>query len=74
MTIAASQDFSQPVKKPEASEPEPWKGICSSGCYSAKTDKKKCKCKCHGQHHGRGNIAKPEESKLTEYCQQEDEA
>ncbi|MCJ7559619.1 hypothetical protein MUO79_03245 [Candidatus Bathyarchaeota archaeon] len=33
---------------------EGWKGICSSGCYMAKTDKKKCKCKCHGEHHGKG--------------------
>jgi len=70
VTQAASHNFSYPIKKPEASEPKPWKGICSSGCYSAKTDRKKCKCKCRGQHHGKGNMTKPGEEMLTEYCQE----
>jgi len=30
----------------------PWRGTCSKRCYFAK--RKKCVCKCHGQHHQKG--------------------
>lgn len=36
----------------------PWKGICSPRCIVAKSDKTKCKCKCHGEHHGFGRVAR----------------
>ena len=39
--------------KPEASE-KPWKGICCSRCFNALSDKTRCKCRCRGEHHGRG--------------------
>ena len=29
-----------------------YKGICSSRCFKAKSDKKRCRCKCKGNHHG----------------------
>ncbi|MCJ7635215.1 hypothetical protein MUP77_22850 [Candidatus Bathyarchaeota archaeon] len=35
----------------------PWKGTCSKRCYFAK--RKKCRCKCHGQHHQRGLAKEP---------------
>jgi hypothetical protein len=32
-----------------------WKGIaCCKRCYYAKTDKKKCRCRCHGINHQQG--------------------
>jgi hypothetical protein len=68
---AASHVFSQYSRKTEASKQEAWKGICSSGCYSAKTDKKRCRCKCRGVHHGKGQIHKLEEAKLTEFCEKQ---
>jgi hypothetical protein len=71
MTQAASHDFYQ--SKPEEIKSEPWKGICSSGCYAAKTDRKKCKCKCRGQHHGKGNTTKENET-LTEFCKDGDDS
>ncbi len=33
-------------------EPKPYTGICCARCYTAKSEKKKCKCRCHGVHHG----------------------
>ena len=48
-------------------------GNCSSGCYIAKTDRKKCRCKCRGEHHGKGQICKPDEAKLTtEFCKEQE--
>lgn len=38
------------VKK--KSEQPPWKDVCCSRCYVAKSDKKKCKCRCKSGHHG----------------------
>jgi len=35
-------------------EKKPWAGVCCSRCYVAKSDKTKCKCKCHGARHGIG--------------------
>jgi len=29
-----------------------WKGFCCARCYRAKSDKKRCRCRCHGTHHG----------------------
>jgi len=36
----------------------PWKGVCSSRCYTAKGSK--CKCKCHGLYHQKGLLKSPE--------------
>ncbi len=34
---------------------KPWKVLgCCVRCYKAMSDKKKCRCRCHGQHHGLG--------------------
>jgi len=42
----------------------PWITLgCSSRCYMAGSDKKKCKCKCHGEHHGIGRQAIEEKAK-----------
>lgn len=35
-------------------EKKPWAGVCCSRCYVAKSDKTKCKCRCHGTWHGMG--------------------
>jgi hypothetical protein len=73
MARAASRDLTlQNKSKQEASEADAWRGICSSGCYRAKTDKKKCKC--HGEHHGKERTDQLEENKITQYCQQEEPA
>jgi hypothetical protein len=31
---------------------KPWTGLCCARCYRAKSDKKRCRCRCHGAHHG----------------------
>lgn len=31
------------------------KGQCCKRCFTAKTDKKKCRCRCKGQHHGKAH-------------------
>jgi hypothetical protein len=43
-------------KKPVQSEKEekPWKGVCCKRCWYAKSDKKKCRCRCHGANHQEG--------------------
>ena len=41
------------IEQPNQAE-KPWKGICCSRCYKAQSEKKKCKCRCHGQYHGLG--------------------
>jgi hypothetical protein len=33
---------------------KPWKGICCRRCWFAKTDPKKCKCRCRGTNHQKG--------------------
>ena len=58
-TSATSRDLTlQNESKQEASEADVWRGICSAGCYRAKTDKKKCKCKCQGKLHGKAHAKK----------------
>ena len=55
MTIRASHvSIGLHQEGSENSNASAWKGVCSFRCYVAKTDKKKCKCKCHGVHHGKG--------------------
>jgi hypothetical protein len=46
---------------------EPWKGVCSSRCYFAESDKKRCKCRCRGQHHGRGKTDSREETAIEDF-------
>ena len=65
MTNAASPHSIDPLRSElEASKAEPWKGVCSSGCYRAKSGKKKCKCRCSGKLHGRSH--QREENKIDE--------
>ena len=54
MSKKIPRDFS----KPKATEIKPWSGVCSSRCYSAETDKKKCKCRCKGARHGKAHTEK----------------
>jgi len=49
------------------SEESPWKGVCSSRCYTAKTDKKRCKCRCKGEHHAKGQQRKRESKAIDEF-------
>jgi hypothetical protein len=37
-------------------EDKPWKGFCCKRCYFAKSDKKKCKCRCLGKNHAASNL------------------
>lgn len=46
----------------------PWRGICCSRCYRAKSDKKRCRCRCHGQHHGEQQLRVSEKA-----CEQLDQ-
>ena len=39
----------------EVVQSKPWKGICCKRCWFAKTEPKKCKCRCHGENHQKGN-------------------
>jgi ParB/RepB/Spo0J family partition protein len=48
------------VKTMRTSQEKPWAGVCCSRCFVAKSDKTKCKCKCHGAHHGIGRRVKTE--------------
>ena len=48
------------VKK--KAESKPWKDICCSRCFVAKSEKKKCKCHCHGEHHAEAYKSKPDKS------------
>ena len=43
-----------------------WMGKCSFGCFHAKSDKKKCKCRCQGELHGKAYDNHVEESKIEE--------
>jgi hypothetical protein len=53
LTAATLKPKSCSLKDSEESQ-EPWKGVCSSRCYFAQSDKKRCKCRCKGEHHGKG--------------------
>jgi hypothetical protein len=33
---------------------KPWKGLCCKRCWEARTDKTRCKCRCHGANHQKG--------------------
>lgn len=35
-------------------EEKPWKHMCCKRCWYAKSDKKKCRCRCHGVNHQEG--------------------
>ena len=41
----------------------PWKDICCHRCFIAKSDKKKCKCRCKGNHHGEAYKTKNNDKK-----------
>jgi len=65
LTVAATQASLDPKAKLE--DPETWKGSCSSRCYVAKTDRKRCKCKFKGEHHGKSQQRKREEKAIDEF-------
>jgi hypothetical protein len=72
MAKAASRDLTLRNKsKQEASEADAWRGICSAGCYRAKTEEKKCKCRCQGKLHGKAHAKKHEENEIDEISDQE---
>jgi ribosomal protein L19E len=64
---AASHDSILQLTRSDASKAEAWRGVCSSGCYRAKTDKKKCKCRCGGEHHGKGHANRQEENRINDF-------
>jgi hypothetical protein len=71
MVKAASRDLTlQNKSTQETSEADVWRGICSSGCYKAKSEKKKCKCKCQGKLHGKAYAKKHEENEIDETSDQ----
>ena len=45
---------------------EPWKGMCSFGCYHARGKKKKCKCRCGGKLHGKAHGEQNEKLRIVE--------
>jgi len=55
----------------EVEHDKPWKGRCCFGCFVAKTDRKKCKCRCRGEHHGKGQQARRAEKGIYEFFEQE---
>ena len=65
MAEAASHNLAVlPKAKTEA---PPWKGMCSSRCFMAKTDRKKCKCRCRGEYHSKGQQLKSKEKAIDEF-------
>jgi len=74
MAKATSRDLTLQNKSRKENSANDWRGICSAGCYKAKSDKKKCKCKCQGEHHGKERTDQLEENKITQYCRQEETA
>jgi hypothetical protein len=63
---ATLKSKSHSTKDSEAVQ-EPWRGVCSSRCYFARTDKKRCKCRCKGEHHGKGRPDWEEEKGINEF-------
>ena len=51
MANAKESQLLLPNSKPPVSYPP---NICRSTCFTAKTDRKKCKCRCGGTFHGLG--------------------
>jgi hypothetical protein len=74
MAKAASRDLTlQNKSKQEASEVDAWRGICSAGCYRAKTEEKKCKCKCQGKLHGKAYAKNIEETEINRIANKSDQ-
>jgi hypothetical protein len=67
MTTAAPLKSKSPSPKESEDFKEPWKGVCSSRCYFAESDKKRCKCKCRGEHHGKGHQLRQEEKGIKNF-------
>jgi hypothetical protein len=70
MAKAASRDLTLQNKSRKENSANDWRGICSSGCYRAKSDKKKCKCKCRGKLHGKAHAKDFEENEIDETSDQ----
>jgi hypothetical protein len=70
MAKAASRDLTLQNKRTKENSANVWRGICSAGCYRAKSDKKKCKCKCQGKLHGKAHAKKHEENEIDETSDQ----
>jgi hypothetical protein len=73
MAKAASRDLTLQNKSRKENSANDWRGICSAGCYKAKSDKKKCKCKCRGKLHGKAHFKNIEEMKINEFARQGDQ-
>jgi len=69
MAKAASRDLTLQNK----SKHEDCRGICSAGCFRAKTNQKKCKCRCKGKLHGKAYAKNFEEMKINEFARQGDQ-
>ena len=67
MAAAATlKSKSRSIKDSEVIQ-EPWKGVCSSRCYFAESDKKRCKCRCKGEHHGKGQANRREDRAIEDF-------
>ena len=66
MAKIAADAKAQTLEEEEESEEKPWKGKCSFGCYHAKSEKKKCKCRCSGKMHGKTNDEHNEKLRIAE--------
>jgi hypothetical protein len=68
LELTTALDFSSDsAKEPDGQQAEPWRGVCSSRCYHAKTGQKRCKCRCRGRHHGKGQQNQRGEKELDRY-------
>jgi hypothetical protein len=68
MAKAVSRDLTLQNKSRKENSADVWRGICSAGCYRAKSDKKKCKCQ--GKLHGKAHAKKHEENEIDETSDQ----
>jgi hypothetical protein len=73
MARAASRDLTLQNKSKQENSADDWRGICSSGCYKAKSDKKKCKCKCQGKLHGKAYAENIEETEINRIANKSDQ-
>jgi hypothetical protein len=67
MAPAATLKSEPPSPKESAELQEPWRGVCSSRCYFAESDKKRCKCRCKGDHHGKGKPGRREGKAIEDF-------
>lgn len=73
MAKAASHDLTLQNKSRKENSANDWRGICSAGCYKAKSDKKKCKCRCRGKLHGKAYAKQREEMNIDRIANKSDQ-